>query len=95
MKPDFAALAREGCEECPHYRQFTNSTYKRDLCFHEDVHDKVAAAMKRAFVMDVPEKQAAAQVTSGVRDKPIWKWFAWAALLLLLIEPAIVNRLKR
>jgi len=57
--------------------------------------DKVAAAMKRAFVTNAPKEQAAAQVTSGVRDKPIWKWFAWAAILLLLIEPAIVNRLKR
>ncbi len=57
--------------------------------------DRIAAAMKRAFVTDVPGKQAAAQVTSGVRDKPIWKWFGWATILLLLIEPAIVNRLKR
>ncbi len=57
--------------------------------------DKVADAMKRAFVTNAPDQQAAAHVTSGVRDKPIWKWFAWAAILLLLIEPAIANRLKR
>jgi hypothetical protein len=26
---------------------------------------------------------------------PIWKYFAWTIILLLLAEPAVANRLKR
>jgi hypothetical protein len=57
--------------------------------------DGAPASVKRVFLTNAREQQAGAQVTGGVREKPIWKWFAWAAILLLLLEPAVTNRLKR
>ena len=60
-RPDFAALAREGCEECPPYRQFTNSTYKIDMCRREDFHDKVAAAMERGWNLNTGKDNVIAQ----------------------------------
>jgi hypothetical protein len=55
----------------------------------------VAAAMKRAFVSGADRRQVAVQAGVKSQDKPLWPVFAWAAILLLLLEPAITNRLKR
>ena len=57
--------------------------------------EAVADAMKRAFVADPRSKRAIAQAGPPTQSKPLWRAFAWAVLLLLLIEPAITNRLKR
>jgi hypothetical protein len=57
--------------------------------------ETVAAAMKRAFLTGASREQA--PVPAGVKsqDKPLWRVFAWAVVLLLLLEPALTNRLKR
>jgi hypothetical protein len=34
-------------------------------------------------------------VASGLRQKPVWPVFAWAAIMLLVLESAVANRLKR
>jgi hypothetical protein len=57
--------------------------------------DAVAIAMKRAFVTDRDRAQSIASVGPPRRDRPIWKAIAWVTILLLLVEPAITNRLKR
>ena len=56
--------------------------------------EAVALAMKRAFMTDPPARTPA-RAASIQRDKPVWKLLAWATILLLLVEPAITNRLKR
>jgi hypothetical protein len=57
--------------------------------------ETVADAMRRAFVTSPTAGPAPALASMKDRNRPAWKAFAWAALLLLLIEPAITNRLKR
>jgi hypothetical protein len=61
----------------------------------------IAAAMQRAFVTQA-RKPADAVLAAGstpaaraFRQKPIWPIFAWAAILLLLLESTIANRLRR
>ncbi len=55
----------------------------------------VADAMTRAFVTGAGPKRTTVRAGTAVERKPIWKGFAWAAILLLLVEPAIANRLRR
>jgi hypothetical protein len=55
----------------------------------------VAGAMKRAFVTGAVQGAGPAPANSKLENRPLWPAFAWAALLLLLLEPAITNRLKR
>ncbi len=55
----------------------------------------VAAAIQRTFVIDKDKRQAVAQAGAEIERKPIWKTFVWAAILLLLSESALANRLKR
>jgi len=55
----------------------------------------VADAMKRAFVTDAGPRLTVARASAAIRSRPIWQVFAWATILLLLLEPAITNRLKR
>lgn len=57
--------------------------------------EAVAEAMKRAFVIDPGRRHEVAQAGAPALSRPIWKAFAWATILLLLLEPAITNRLKR
>ncbi len=57
--------------------------------------ETVTAAMRRAFVMRTTEDVTSTQARVPTRHKPMWKLFAWVVILLLLIEPAITNRLKR
>jgi len=63
---------------------------------------RVADAMSGAFAVNTSEERVLSQAgghaesrVPPVRDKPVWKAFAWATILLLLVEPAITNRLKR
>ncbi len=60
----------------------------------------VADAMSAALTTEAGEEQGRpvekqTLASLPVRDRPIWQAFAWAALVLLLVEPAITNRLKR
>jgi len=36
-----------------------------------------------------------AEILGEKKRRPIWKMFAWIIILLLLVEPAVANRLKR
>jgi hypothetical protein len=55
----------------------------------------VADAVQRAFVTDRDRERDTAHASLPTQTKPLWKAFAWAAILLLLLEPAMTNRLKR
>jgi hypothetical protein len=57
--------------------------------------EAIAATMKRAFVVGGSRGQAPVQAGVRSQDKPLWRLFAWAVILLLLLEPAVTNRLKR
>ena len=56
---------------------------------------EVAKIMDRIFSPDERQNAAAVQVSGKKRYKPLWKMFAWIIILLLLVEPAVANRLKR
>ena len=57
-----------------------------------DVQQALASAhVGRAMPADSPASTAAA----GFQQKPIWPIAAWAAMILLVLESAIANRLKR
>jgi hypothetical protein len=49
----------------------------------------------KVFVSKDEGTTETAGVLSEKEYNPIWKIFAWMLIALLLIEPAIVNRLKR
>jgi hypothetical protein len=57
--------------------------------------EAVAVAMQRAFVTDSDREPEAAHAGPPTESRPIWRWFAWAVVVLLLLEPAVTNRLKR
>ncbi len=57
--------------------------------------EAVAAAMKRAFVVGGSRGQVPVQADVRSQNKPLWRLFAWVVVLLLLLEPAVTNRLKR
>ncbi|MHC4639714.1 MAG: hypothetical protein ACYTBV_19785, partial [Planctomycetota bacterium] len=51
--------------------------------------------LSKVFVAEAEEMTETAGVLNEKDYNPIWKIFAWILIALLLIEPAIVNRLKR
>ncbi|HSW02359.1 MAG TPA: BatA domain-containing protein [Sedimentisphaerales bacterium] len=57
--------------------------------------DAVAAAMKRAFLVEPGRERSLAQGIPPVQSKLLWRAFAWAIVPLLLLEPVVTNRLKR
>lgn len=57
--------------------------------------DAVAAAMTRAFLIEPGRERSVAEVGPPEQSKSIWRVFAWAVVVLLLLDPAITNRLKR
>jgi len=59
------------------------------------VPEKVAKIMKRIFSSDRKQNITAAEAFSEKKRNPLWKMFAWIIILLLLVEPAVANRLKR
>jgi hypothetical protein len=56
---------------------------------------ELAGVMGRIFATGAESDVSEAGVLRDKKNKPLWKIFAWALILLLLAEPAIVNRLKR
>ena len=61
--------------------------------------ERVTDLMQRAFVTQrVPTGDRSKPIeatVSGLRQKPVWPIFAWAAMILLVLESAVANRLKR
>ncbi len=57
--------------------------------------EAVAVAMQRAFVTNSDRERETVRAGPTTESKPIWRWFAWAVVALLLLEPAVTNRLKR
>ncbi len=57
--------------------------------------EAVADAVRRAFVIEDHRQQDTASAETQMRDRPIWRLFAWAAIALVFFESALANRLKR
>lgn len=56
---------------------------------------ELANIMSRVFPA-VRERQAASAEALGPKERrPLWRAFAWTLIVLLLIEPAVANRLRR
>jgi hypothetical protein len=60
----------------------------------------IADAVQRAFITDTREGPVLAQVGAThaspvLRRKPLWRYVAWAVILLLLLDAALANRLRR
>ncbi|MEJ2704942.1 MAG: hypothetical protein P8Z79_21095 [Sedimentisphaerales bacterium] len=51
--------------------------------------------MKQVFVTDSDGSVSSADVLGDKKPKPIWKIVAWTIIGLLLVEPAVANRLRR
>jgi hypothetical protein len=56
---------------------------------------EVAEVMSRVFSRDTERGVASAEAFSDKKQTSLWKAFAWTLIFLLLLEPAIANRLKR
>jgi hypothetical protein len=56
---------------------------------------EVAEVMSRVFSRDTERGGASAEAFSDKKQTSLWKAFAWTLIFLLLLEPAIANRLKR
>jgi len=61
----------------------------------EPVAAELANIMNRVFPTGVEKAVSAAEVLNNKKLTPLWKIFAWTIILLLLVEPAVANRLKR
>lgn len=59
------------------------------------VASELADIMNRVFPAGTDRTVSAAEVLNNRKRTPIWKYFAWMIILLLLAEPAVANRLKR
>jgi hypothetical protein len=56
---------------------------------------ELADVMNLAFKTDAEPKVSESEVFHNKKRKPLWKIFAWIIILLLIVEPAVANRLKR
>ncbi|MHC4439365.1 MAG: BatA domain-containing protein [Planctomycetota bacterium] len=59
------------------------------------VASELAGVMDRVFKTGPERTISEAKVLHDRKSRPLWKFFAWAIILLLLAEPAVANRLKR
>lgn len=59
------------------------------------VSKEVAEVISRVFSRDTEKNVATAEVFPDKKRTSLWKAFAWTLIFLLLLEPAIANRLKR
>ncbi len=59
--------------------------------------EKIADIAGRIFVRTEARRPetAGVPVSANLEQKPVWPFFAWAAMLLLVLESAVANRLKR
>ena len=51
--------------------------------------------VKRVFPTKGEKSVSSADILGNKKPKPMWKVLAWAIILLLLVEPAVANRLRR
>ena len=51
--------------------------------------------MKRVFPTKGEKGVSSADILGNKKPRPMWKGLAWAIILLLLVEPAVANRLRR
>ena len=51
--------------------------------------------MNRVFLRNSERSVSSADILGDKKPRPLWKVLAWAILLMLLVEPAIANRLRR
>ncbi len=56
---------------------------------------ELTGVMSRVFTAGAESDVSEAGVIRDKKNRPLWKIFAWALILLLLVEPAVANRLKR
>jgi hypothetical protein len=56
---------------------------------------ELAGIMSRVFVAGAESDVSEAGAFRDKKNRPLWKIFAWALILLMAAEPAVVNRLKR
>ena len=56
---------------------------------------ELADIMGRVFPAVRERQTASAEVLGPKERQPLWRAFAWMLILLLLIEPAVANRLRR
>ena len=56
---------------------------------------ELAGVMSRVFATGAESDVSEAGVVRDKKNRPLWKIFAWVLILLLLVEPAVANRLKR
>lgn len=56
---------------------------------------ELADIIKRIFPTGAGSSVSAAEALNSRKLTPIWKYFAWVIIFLLLAEPAVANRLKR
>ena len=59
------------------------------------VASELADIMNRVFPTGTERMVSAVEVLNNRKRTPIWKYFAWMIIFLLLAEPAVANRLKR
>lgn len=59
------------------------------------VEAELAGIMNRIFTVGDESNVSKAGVIRDKKNRPLWKIFAWALILLMLAEPALANRLKR
>ncbi len=61
--------------------------------------ERITDIVQRAFVtqhaLTENRSKPVEAAVSGLRQKPVWPVFAWAAMILLVLESAVANRLKR
>ncbi len=55
----------------------------------------LADVMDRVFKTGAEEIVSEANAFHDKKRRPLWKMFAWTIILMLLVEPAVANRLKR
>ena len=51
--------------------------------------------MTRVFPRDLDKGVSSADILRNKKPRPMWRILAWTILLLLLLEPAVANRLRR
>jgi len=56
---------------------------------------ELADVINLVFKTDVEQKVSEAELFHDKKYKPLWKIFVWTIILLLIVEPAVANRLKR
>ncbi len=56
---------------------------------------EVADILKRIFPTDEENTVSVAEALNNTKRIPIWKYFAWMIIFLLIVEPAVANRMKR